>query len=167
MFGLRIAAEPPRPSRTKKGKLVGFDVNGGVRFSTYARHYADKEMRAALADPKYDMPEVKPEKGESVHETEARAKDLKAKADFRIEGWHKALSHSGLHDPDRSEVALKTCDPRLTRQYRERLARLGPERLISEDLEAARQARKAFIILQLFVLKTGEQAVHLVDLLAA
>jgi DNA-directed RNA polymerase specialized sigma subunit len=50
MLGLRIAAGPPRPSRTKKGKLVGFDFARGDRFSTYARNYADKEMRAALAD---------------------------------------------------------------------------------------------------------------------
>ena len=49
MLGLRLAAEPPRPSLTKKGKLVGFDPSKG-RFSTYARHHADKEMRAALAD---------------------------------------------------------------------------------------------------------------------
>ncbi len=50
MLGLRIAAEPPRPSRTKKGKVAGFDSNRGYRFSTYARSCADKEMRAALAD---------------------------------------------------------------------------------------------------------------------
>jgi hypothetical protein len=50
MLGVRIAAQPPRPSQTKKGKLVGFDVGGPHRFSTYARHYADKEMRAVLAD---------------------------------------------------------------------------------------------------------------------
>jgi hypothetical protein len=50
MLGLRIAAAPPRPSRTKKGRLVGFDPTQGHRFSTYARSYADKEMRAALSD---------------------------------------------------------------------------------------------------------------------
>jgi len=50
MLGLRIAAAPPRPSRTKKGKLVGFNPAQGHRFSTYARSYADKEMRAALSD---------------------------------------------------------------------------------------------------------------------
>ncbi len=50
MLGLRIAAAPPRPSHTKKGKQVGFDPARGHRFSTYARNYADKEMRAALAD---------------------------------------------------------------------------------------------------------------------
>ena len=50
MLGLRLAAAPPRPSLTKKGKLVGFDPSNGYRFSTYARPYAEKEMRAALAD---------------------------------------------------------------------------------------------------------------------
>jgi hypothetical protein len=51
MLGLRIAADPPRPSQTKRGKIVGFDPFKG-RFSTYARYYADKEMRAALTgDP--------------------------------------------------------------------------------------------------------------------
>ena len=59
MLGLRLAAEPPRPSLTKKGKLVGFDPSNGNRFSTYARPYAEKEMRAALTtDP---PPAVKPE----------------------------------------------------------------------------------------------------------
>ena len=59
MLGLRLAAEPPRPSLTKKGKLVGFDPSNGNRFSTYARPHAEKEMRAALTtDP---PPAVKPE----------------------------------------------------------------------------------------------------------
>ena len=52
MLGLRLAAEPRRPSLTKKGKLVGFDPSDGNRFNTYARHYAEKEMRGALtSDP--------------------------------------------------------------------------------------------------------------------
>jgi hypothetical protein len=52
MLGLRIAVDPPRPSQTKRGKIVGFDPSKGHRFSTYARYYADKEMRAALTgDP--------------------------------------------------------------------------------------------------------------------
>jgi hypothetical protein len=50
MFGLRIAAEPLRPSLTKKGKMVGFDPTKGSRFSTYARHKALQWMRDALAD---------------------------------------------------------------------------------------------------------------------
>jgi hypothetical protein len=50
MLGVRLAAEPPRPSQTKKGQSVGFDISSGNRFSTYARDYARKEMRAALSD---------------------------------------------------------------------------------------------------------------------
>jgi hypothetical protein len=51
MFGLRLAAAPPRPSKTKKGQMVGFDPRKGYRFSTYARSEADKQMRlAALAE---------------------------------------------------------------------------------------------------------------------
>jgi hypothetical protein len=49
MLGLRIAAQPPRPSETKKGKMVGFDPAQGNRFSTYARAGARKEMQKALA----------------------------------------------------------------------------------------------------------------------
>ena len=49
MMGVRFAAEPPRPSKTKKGKTVGFDPAKGHRFSTYARPYAKKEMMAAAS----------------------------------------------------------------------------------------------------------------------
>ena len=44
MFVLRIAAQSPRPSRTKKGEIVGFDPGKG-NFSAYARNYAKKEMQ--------------------------------------------------------------------------------------------------------------------------
>ena len=43
MMGLRIAAEPPRPSLTKKGKMAGFDVSKGTRFGTFARREARKQ----------------------------------------------------------------------------------------------------------------------------
>jgi hypothetical protein len=49
MFGLIEAAAPPRPSLTKKGAVVGFDPSK-YRFSTYARHYAEKMMRTATPD---------------------------------------------------------------------------------------------------------------------
>jgi hypothetical protein len=76
MLGLRLAAEPLRPSRTKKGQLVGFDPAAGHRFSTYARHYAEKEMGAALyLDP---APE--------------RSSELAAKAQITADGWHRAPS---------------------------------------------------------------------------
>jgi hypothetical protein len=82
MFGLRFAAEPPRPSLTKKGAMVGFDPAAGHRFSTYARHYAEKEMKAALSlDP---PPEREP--------------DLEAKGETEAENWHRAWSFAGLHD---------------------------------------------------------------------
>ena len=54
MLGVRLAAEPPRPSQTKKAKMVGFDPATGHRFSTYARHHADKQMRAALSDVRWE-----------------------------------------------------------------------------------------------------------------
>ena len=44
MFGLRLAAEPPRPSKTKKGQTVGFDPAKGS-FSSYARSYAERRWR--------------------------------------------------------------------------------------------------------------------------
>ena len=82
MLGIRFAAEPPRPSETKKGKLVGFDANSGNRFSTYARHYADKEMRAALAD----NPE--PE----------RTAEQEAAVEIAAEAWHMGGSLRGTLD---------------------------------------------------------------------
>jgi hypothetical protein len=82
MRGLRLAAEPLRPSLTKKGELVGFDPTKGHRFSTYARPYAEKEMRAAL----------------SLDPTPERSPDLEAKADFAAEDWHRAPSLAGLDD---------------------------------------------------------------------
>lgn len=56
MLGLRIAAGPARPSKTKKGKSVGFDPDAGNRFNTYARKYAVDEMRDALSDGNYPKP---------------------------------------------------------------------------------------------------------------
>jgi hypothetical protein len=82
MLGLRIAAEPPRPSRTKKGKLVGFDPTQGYRFSTYARSYADKEMRAALADD--PGPALNPE--------------FEPKAAAEIETWGEVYEVEEEHD---------------------------------------------------------------------
>jgi hypothetical protein len=86
MLGLRLAAEPPRPSLTKKGKLVGFNPADGHRFSTYARHYADKEMRAALA---FDPPALKDNEF--------------PKASVEVENWHTAPSLRGIL-PDTPEV---------------------------------------------------------------
>jgi hypothetical protein len=75
MLGLRIAAAPPRPSRTKKGKLVGFDPTQGYRFSTYARSYADKETRAALADSGPTLNPEFEEKATAAIETWGEAPD--------------------------------------------------------------------------------------------
>ena len=84
MRGLRLAAEPLRPSLTKKGQMVGFDPTKGHRFSTYARPYAEKEMRAALAD------DPKPEPDRSA--------ELENTADIVAENWHRAPSLAGLDD---------------------------------------------------------------------
>ena len=46
ILGLRIAATHQRSSKTKKGKLAGFDPSKG-RFSTYGRHVAERFMVAA------------------------------------------------------------------------------------------------------------------------
>jgi hypothetical protein len=88
MLGLRLAAEPPRPSLTKKGKTVGFDPAEGHRFGTYARHYADKEMNAALGG--YVSPALKPE--------------FKQKATVKIEDWG-AVSWND-EDASREESAI-------------------------------------------------------------
>jgi hypothetical protein len=84
MLGLRIAAQPPRPSKTKKGAMVGFDPSTGNRFSTYARSYAAKEMRAAIANDVYE-PLVKPEFGQ--------------KATVEFEEWSTAESLKGPLPP--------------------------------------------------------------------
>jgi hypothetical protein len=47
ILGFRIAASPQRPSKTKKGKLAGFDPASGFRFSTYASRVAHRLMSAA------------------------------------------------------------------------------------------------------------------------
>jgi hypothetical protein len=85
MMGLREAAAPPRPSKTKKGQMVGF--TGEHRFGTYARHYADKEMRAALAD----------DPGPAIKSDEF------PKAAVEAENWHSAPSLRGIL-PDTPEV---------------------------------------------------------------
>ena len=78
MLGLRFAAEPMRPSKTKKGKMVGFDPSKGNRFGTYARDYADKEMRDALAgDP---GPALKPE----FEQCDRRNRDLERSSRGRM-----------------------------------------------------------------------------------
>jgi hypothetical protein len=46
MLGLRIAATQQRPSKTKKGKMAGFDP-AKARFSTYSRRVARRFMAAA------------------------------------------------------------------------------------------------------------------------
>ena len=81
MFGLRLAAAPPRPSLTKKGKMVGFDPTVEHGFSTYARPYAAKELRAALAD--------------NPHEPTLKADEF-PKAAIEAENWHTAPSLRGI-----------------------------------------------------------------------
>jgi hypothetical protein len=80
VMGLREAAQLPRPSETKKGKTVGFDPAKGNRFGTYARSYALKWMREALAD------DPKPK----------RAPELEAKGDQGIAEWSLAPSLRGI-----------------------------------------------------------------------
>jgi hypothetical protein len=56
MLGVRRAAEC-RPSQTNNNATVGFRTGSGFRFNTYARTYAEKEMKIALAelDPPEDL----------------------------------------------------------------------------------------------------------------
>jgi hypothetical protein len=93
MLGLRLAAEPIRPSLTKAGEMVGFDPEGEGRFSTYARAYAEKAMKAALSlDP---TPEQNPE--------------IEAKAEDAAVAWHTAPSLFGMHDaPDFALLTKRT-----------------------------------------------------------
>src|SRR5262245_24122179 len=59
VMGMKTCAHAPRPSLTKKGEMVGFDLTKGYRFGTYARREALAWMKEALADdPK---PERSPE----------------------------------------------------------------------------------------------------------
>jgi hypothetical protein len=53
MVGVRRAAEC-RPSQTNNSATVGFSTGSGFRFNTYARTYAEKEMKSALAE--FDPP---------------------------------------------------------------------------------------------------------------
>jgi hypothetical protein len=48
VLGLKIAAGPQRPSKTKKGKLAGFDPSRGFRFITFASRVAYRFMSAAM-----------------------------------------------------------------------------------------------------------------------
>jgi hypothetical protein len=102
MLGLRFAAEPPRPSKRKKGKMVGFDLESGNRFSTYARDYARKQMQLALADDPY--PERDPE--------------LEAKADLVAESWHTARSLSGMFGAPAAILDLVERRPGYSKPYR-------------------------------------------------
>jgi hypothetical protein len=63
MLGVRIPAEPLRPSKTKKGVMVGFDPAKGYCFNTIARHYAKNEMNRALNDlrPPQNLQDTKKE----------------------------------------------------------------------------------------------------------
>jgi hypothetical protein len=63
MLGVRFAAEPPRPSKTKKGAIVGFDPSKGYRFNTIARYHAEKEMNRALGElrPPQDLEDTNKE----------------------------------------------------------------------------------------------------------
>jgi hypothetical protein len=109
MLGLRIAAEPPRPSLTKKGKMAGFDVSRGARFGTFARREARKQMLAAIGG--YVPPSLKP--------------DFEHKTTATVEEWHRArmvvtprvspmmveifnflLSRSGLPEKCQRPIAL-------------------------------------------------------------
>ena len=103
MLGVRLAAEPPRPSQTKKAKMVGFDPATGHRFSTYARHQADKQMRAALSD-------VRSEPSPDFNSEPALALAA-AKAAGEMEGWHSAPSLRGTDTQPPVVVALQQRKP--------------------------------------------------------
>jgi hypothetical protein len=94
MLGLRFAAEPIRPSLTKAGEMVGFDPEGEGRFSTYSRHYAEKQIRAALS---LDPPTLE------------QNPEIVAKAEDAAVAWHMAPSLFGMHDaPDFSLLTKRT-----------------------------------------------------------
>ena len=101
--GVRLAAEPPRPSQTKKAKMVGFDPATGHRFSTYARHHADKQMRAALSDVRWEpSPDFNSEPDLAL---------AAGKAAVEVEGWHTAPSLGGTHNAPAVLVALRHARP--------------------------------------------------------
>jgi hypothetical protein len=78
MLGLRIAATQQRPSKTKKGKMAGFDPAKGYRFSTYARCVAARYMTAAVQAMRYEADDFSeclgPRYEDSVEEFRAWAK---------------------------------------------------------------------------------------------
>lgn len=80
LVGLRAFAQPMRPSKTKKGKMVGFDPSLGHRFGTLGREWAKKEMMAALADDP----------------SEPLKADEFPKAAVEAENWHTAPSLRGI-----------------------------------------------------------------------
>jgi hypothetical protein len=94
MLGVRMAAEPPRPSLTKKGEMVGFDPAAGHRFNTYARHQADKEMRAALVGDPREPTGYDQDTKERLAEADKKAKS-EAKAREEMYAWHRAPSLCG------------------------------------------------------------------------
>jgi hypothetical protein len=57
MMGLRLAATRQWASGRKKGALAGFDTTRGYRFSTYARHQAERMMREAARGDRYEPPQ--------------------------------------------------------------------------------------------------------------
>jgi hypothetical protein len=64
--------------------MVGFDPTSGNRFSTYARHHADKQMRAALAD---DPPALKADfevKATASIEQDREENDERSDEDFLL-----------------------------------------------------------------------------------
>ena len=103
MLGVRLAAEPPRPSQTKKAKVVGFDPATGHRFSTYARHHADKQMRAALSDVRWEpSPDFNSEPNLAL---------AAGKAAEEMEGWRSARSLRGTASQAPVVVALQQRKP--------------------------------------------------------